>query len=53
MSCTVFQGVYMSLSRVVAFTAAGTAQCRSTFARSLGRHRGPNNSFKAEGFAAA
>jgi len=53
MFCTGFQGVYMSLSRVVASTAAGTAQRHPTFARSLGRHRGPNNSFEADGYAAA
>ena len=53
MSFTVSQGVPMSLSRVTAFTVAGMAQRRPTSARSLTRHRRPNHSFKADGFAAA
>jgi hypothetical protein len=53
MSFMAFQGVRMSLSRVAAFTAAGMAQRRPTSARYPKRHRRPNISFKADGFAAA
>jgi hypothetical protein len=53
MSFTVSQDVPMSLSRVTAFTVAGMAQRRPTSARFLKHHRRPNNSFKADGYAAA